>query len=108
MNCKTHKDHNHTHSESCGHLRIVHNDHIDYVHDGHLHRPHDGHYDECKIEVSSANPVGCHPVKCELDHESLGHEKIPHGDHTDYLFEGRLHCPHGDHCDDHGEIKLAK
>jgi hypothetical protein len=29
---------------------------------------------------------------------------VPHGDHVDYLYEGRLHHPHGDHCDDHGPL----
>jgi hypothetical protein len=32
---------------------------------------------------------------------------VPHGDHFDYLFEGRLHHPHGDHCDDHGPLQLV-
>lgn len=31
-----------------------------------------------------------------------GHEAVTHGDHTDYVVDGRLHHPHGDHCDDHG------
>ena len=26
-----------------------------------------------------------------------GHEAVPHGDHVDYIVEGRLHHPHGDH-----------
>jgi hypothetical protein len=30
-----------------------------------------------------------------------GHEAVPHGDHIDYLVDGRLHHPHGDHCDNH-------
>jgi hypothetical protein len=33
--------------------------------------------------------------------------KRPHGDHLDYLVNGRLHHPHGDHCDDHGPVQLA-
>jgi uncharacterized protein (DUF1330 family) len=27
-----------------------------------------------------------------------GHEAVPHGDHTDYLVNGRLHHPHSGHC----------
>jgi hypothetical protein len=32
---------------------------------------------------------------------------VPHGDHMDYLIDGRLHHKHGDHCDDHGPLALA-
>jgi hypothetical protein len=32
---------------------------------------------------------------------------VPHGDHTDYLVEGRLHHQHGNHCDDHGRIDIV-
>ena len=38
---------------------------------------------------------------------NCGHEKIPHGDHIDYLVTGHLHHPHDGHCDDHGKIELA-
>jgi hypothetical protein len=31
---------------------------------------------------------------------------VPHGDHFDYLVDGRLHHRHGDHCDDHGPITV--
>jgi hypothetical protein len=31
---------------------------------------------------------------------------VPHGDHHDYLIDGRLHHPHGDHCDDHGPVTV--
>ncbi len=107
MSCKEHKNHEHEHGKDCGHIQIEHNGHIDFVHDGHLHRKHGDHYDECKIEVSQSNPAECKPLSCNIDHEKEGHEKIPHGDHHDYLYEGRLHCPHGDHCDDHGPVKVV-
>lgn len=106
MGCLAHKNHDHTHTEDCGHTRIKHGDHIDYVHDGHLHREHGDHYDECKIEVDEKNPAQCKPIACDVDHQAAGHEKIPHGDHVDYLVDGRLHCPHGDHCDDHGPVEV--
>jgi hypothetical protein len=32
---------------------------------------------------------------------------VPHGDHVDYLVDGRLHHVHGQHCDDHGALTLA-
>jgi hypothetical protein len=32
---------------------------------------------------------------------------VPHGDHVDYLVNGRLHHPHDGHCDDHGPLALA-
>jgi hypothetical protein len=37
---------------------------------------------------------------------TCGHEKMPHGDHTDYLVDGRLHHQHGEHCDDHGAVPV--
>ncbi|EDP59878.1 hypothetical protein AND4_00678 [Vibrio sp. AND4] len=32
---------------------------------------------------------------------------MKHGDHIDYIVDGRLHHQHGDHCDDHGPIELV-
>jgi hypothetical protein len=32
---------------------------------------------------------------------------VPHGDHVDYLVNGRLHHQHGNHCDDHGPLEKA-
>ena len=34
-------DHLHVHLDSCGHVKIRHNDHIDYLHDGELHNVSD-------------------------------------------------------------------
>jgi hypothetical protein len=31
---------------------------------------------------------------------------VPHGDHTDYLVNGRLHFHHDGHCDDHGSLQV--
>ena len=36
-----------------------------------------------------------------------GHEAVPHGDHVDYIVNGRLHHQHGDHCDDHGPVEIV-
>jgi hypothetical protein len=105
-NCNQHGSHPHTHSESCGHTRIQHDGHVDYLHDGHLHHAHDGHYDEHTIAVTTTNPVQCAPVTCTCDHQGCGHEMVPHGDHYDYLVDGRLHHRHGDHCDDHGPVTV--
>lgn len=102
-----HDHHDHVHSEKCGHTKIEHEGHIDFLHDGHMHHPHDGHYDEHTIAVSTTNPDACKPVKCGCGHEGCGHPKVPHGDHFDYLIEGRLHHPHGDHCDDHGPVQVV-
>lgn len=33
---------------------------------------------------------------------------VPHGDHIDYLVDGRLHHPHDDHCDDHGPVEVVQ
>lgn len=100
----THGDHEHT--EQCGHTAVVHEGHIDYLHEGHLHHPHEGHYDEHVIGVNAQNPASCQPMTCSCGgHDASQHEQVPHGDHHDYLYQGRLHHPHGDHCDDHGPIQ---
>ena len=109
---KTHSHPEHTHGPNCGHTAIKHNGHVDYLHDGHLHHPHEDHYDEHVIEVSSENPDGCHPVHdCSqsghVHGPGCGHEAIPHGDHVDYIVNGRLHHVHDGHCDDHGPVELA-
>jgi hypothetical protein len=58
---------------------------------------------------SATNPEQCtQETRCSHIHgPSCGHETVPHGDHIDYLVNGRLHHPHGDHCDDHGPVQLA-
>lgn len=107
MTCNIHDKHDHVHGEQCGHTAILHGDHVDYLHDGHLHHPHAGHYDEHTLEVNETNPDGCHPVHTCGEHihgEGCGHEAVPHGDHIDYIVDGRLHHQHGDHCDDHGPV----
>ncbi|MBK1643782.1 hypothetical protein CKO25_03730 [Thiocapsa imhoffii] len=115
--CQTHPNHDHVHGPECGHLAIRHGDHVDYLHDGHLHHPHsvDGvtHYDEHRLEVDAQHPDGCQSkmTRCQEDGHvhgpGCGHAAIPHGDHVDYLVDGRLHHHHGDHCDDHGPVELV-
>lgn len=130
MTCNIHSDHKHEHGPNCGHTAIKHNDHVDYLHDGHLHHQHGDHVCEHSLEVNATNPDGCHPNKacgcvagcacdcntsCSCDcHGSdhvhgpdCGHEAVPHGDHIDYIVNGRLHHPHGDHCDDHGPVEVV-
>lgn len=109
---KTHAHPEHVHGENCGHVAVRHGDHVDYLHDGHLHHPHGDHYDEHVLEVSAENPAECKPVLtcCDAGHvhgEGCGHEAVPHGDHVDYLVDGRLHHVHDGHCDDHGPLPLA-
>ncbi|AJI54972.1 hypothetical protein [Francisella philomiragia] len=110
--CKTHQNHEHKHQDNCGHTRIKHGDHYDYLHDGHLHHEHNGHYDEHTLDVTTKNPDECKPIKDECcDHvhgPDCGHEAVPHGDHIDYIVDGRLHHPHGNHCDDHGPVEVIK
>ena len=106
--CNTHKNHDHVHGEGCGHQKIKHGDHYDFLHDGHLHHGHQGHVDEHSIEISDTNPIGCHQThNCDHVHgDGCGHEVIPHGDHVDYIVDGRLHHHHDGHCDDHGPVKI--
>jgi hypothetical protein len=105
-----HPDHAHQHGPNCGHTAIRHDAHVDYLHDGHLHHMHGDHVDEHVIAISATNSMHCTPeIRCS-GHEhgpNCGHEAVPHGDHIDYLVNGRLHHPHGDHCDDHGPVQLA-
>lgn len=109
--CTTHPNHDHVHGPNCGHTAIKHGDHVDYLHDGHLHHEHNGHYDEHRLEVNETNPDGCHPLHGCANHvhgPGCGHEAVPHGDHVDYIVNGRLHHQHGDHCDDHGPVEVVK
>lgn len=101
-------EHTHEHGPGCGHIAVRHDGHVDYLHEGHLHHEHDGHFDEHVIAVDEVNPAGhTNPVGCDPGHsheQGCGHEAVPHGDHVDYLVEGRLHRPHEGHCDDHGPL----
>jgi len=112
---ETHRDHDHdhVHGADCGHTAVEHDGHVDYLHDGHLHHQGgDGTVAEHAIAVDATNPDG-HTASATghgADHRhgaGCGHEAVPHGDHVDYLVDGRLHHPHGDHCDDHGPVTLA-
>ena len=74
---------------------------------------HGDHVDEHVIEISEKNPDHCTPnYQCtghDADHvhgPDCGHEAVPHGDHIDYLVDGRLHHPHNGHCDDHGPVEI--
>jgi hypothetical protein len=109
-NLPHHANHNHRHGPNCGHTAVRHEGHVDYLHDGHLHHMHEDHVDEHALGVSANNPVQCTSnVGCagHTHGPGCGHEAIPHGDHVDYLVNGRLHHPHGDHCDDHGTVQLV-
>lgn len=106
-NCKTHGEHDHKHSNTCGHTAVQHGDHVDYLHDGHLHHQHGDHVDEHTLDGCSAgHTCGSH----DAGHKhgaGCGHEAVPHGDHTCYIVDGHLHHHHDGHCDDHGKVKLA-
>ncbi len=111
-NCETHENHDHQHSEDCGHTAIKHGDHVDFLHDGHLHHQSaDGVVEEHTIPVTAENPEGCTDSAAHADGHvhgpDCGHEAVPHGDHVDYLVDGHLHHPHGDHCDDHGPVEVV-
>jgi len=110
MSCNTHSNHTHAHGKDCGHTAVLHEGHVDYLHDGHLHHVHGDHVDEHVIAVNAANPDGCADnLDCgtHVHGPACGHEAVPHGNHVDYLVDGRLHHVHGRHCDDHGALTLA-
>lgn len=102
----------HQHGEGCGHTAIKHGDHVDYLVGGKLqHQNADGSLEEHVLEVNDTNPSGCCGHSTHDDGHvhgpGCGHEAVQHGDHIDYIVDGRLHHPHGDHCDDHGPVDLA-
>ena len=106
--------HDHEHGPKCGYTAVRHEDRIYYLHDGELHRHEGNDVESHSLAISERNPGDCTPDHdCphhEGDHEhgsDCGHERVPHGDHVDYLVGGHLHHPHGDHCDDHGSVQLA-
>jgi len=109
-----HETHQHTHAEGCGHTALQHEGHTDYLHDGHLHHAHEGHVDEHSYAANTQNPDACSSGHACNAHDSshrhseqCGHEKVPHGNHVDYLVEGHLHNAHAEHCDDHGRVVAA-
>jgi hypothetical protein len=93
---------------------IRHGDHVDQLHHGHMHHMRqDGTIEEHSVPVSDSNPENCSPVPAGQTHEAThkhgdgcGHHAVPHGDHTDYVVNGRLHHPHNGHCDDHGPVEI--
>ena len=110
----THAEHPHHHDANCGHIAVKHGDHVDYLHDGHLHHQEGDDVEEHSIEVTAQNPARCTPENGHKGHEAghvhgpgCGHEAVPHGDHIDYLVDGRLHHHHGGHCDDHGSLDIV-
>jgi hypothetical protein len=114
MACQQHSEHGHKHGSGCGHPTVEHEGHVDYVHDGHLHNVHGDHVDEHRLAVGAANPSKCTPSHKCAEHNgnhthgtNCGHQRIPHGDHDDYVVGTHLHHPHDGHCDDHGPMRMA-
>lgn len=101
---KAHEDHKH--GAGCGHTAVKHDDHVDYLHDGHLHHT-DAAGKVVEHKLAAAKTKDHVKAAAETGHKhgaSCGHEAIKHGDHTDYIVEGKLHHVHGDHCDEHGSV----
>jgi hypothetical protein len=93
-------------------VAVRHDGHVDYLAHGHLEHQEKGKVTEHVIAVSKTNPDGCNHQgtghdKGHVHGPNCGHPAVPHGDHTDYLVNGRLHHVHGDHCDDHGPVETA-
>jgi hypothetical protein len=92
---------------------VRHEDHVDYLDNGRLLHKEAGRVEEHVIAVSAKNPDRCEAafrIEAIPGHKhgpNCGHEAVPHGDHVDYLVDGRLQHPHGDHIDDHGPLSLA-
>ncbi len=107
--------HPHEHGPGCGHVAVQHGDHVDYLSGGQLHHLHGGCTEAHVLDVNEKNPDRCTPENGHGGHErdhvhgpGCGHEAVPHGDHIDYLVDGRLHHQHGDHCDDHGPLDVVQ
>jgi hypothetical protein len=114
VNQPAHTDRPHIHGPGCGHIAVRHKDHVDYLEDGHLYHLKGDRIEEHVLEVTADNPRRCGPEHRASGHNAAhqhgpgcGHEAVPHGDHVDYLVDGRLHHPHGDHCDDHGPLTIV-
>jgi len=107
-----HEKHTHQHGPGCGHLAVEHHGHTDYLQNGHLKHVHGDQVDEHAIEVDKEHPDRCthraerHDSR-HVHGPTCGHEAVPHGNHVDYLVEGRLHYLHDGHCDDHGALKVV-
>lgn len=104
----------HVHGPNCGHTAIKHKGHTDYLVDGVLEHPTSAGVEKHVLAVSETNPAACTSSQPCAGHDSdhvhgpgCGHEAIQHGDHIDYIVDGRLHHPHGDHCDDHGPVQVV-
>jgi hypothetical protein len=96
-------------------MRVSHEGHEDFLHDGHMHHVHGDHVDDHVLAESAGNPSTCTPAHACGGHApghthgpGCGHERVPHGDHVDYLVDGHLHHAHGPHCDDHGAVRVAR
>lgn len=111
MSCtNSHSHPEHVHGENCGHTAIRHGDHIDYLVEGELHHPHGDHCHAHTLEVNKTNPAECNQVHSCGNHihgPDCGHEAIKHGDHVDYIVDGRLHHQHDGHCDDHDPVEVV-
>ena len=96
-----------------GPIAVRHQGHVDVLKGGRLIHDEGGRTVEHVIEVSATNPDRCdaaHRAVISPGHQhgpNCGHPAAPHGDHIDYLADGRLQHPHGDHVDDHGPLSLA-
>ncbi|MGF1462568.1 MAG: hypothetical protein ACFB2Z_05310 [Maricaulaceae bacterium] len=109
-----HGAHTHAHGPDCGHDRLAHEGHMDYLHDGHLHHVQGDHVDEHALAVTAENPADDALVSTVAHGEhahtlSAGaHPVVQHGDHFDFIHDGRLHFVHGDHVDDHGPVTVIE
>ncbi len=110
---REHNEHGHVHGPECGHTTIRQGAETGYLHDGHMHVAHEEHFDCSSVAVTNRNPDRCTPEHKCGEHGSehrhgpnCGHERVPHGDHADYLVGGHLHHEHGGHCDDHGPVDV--
>jgi hypothetical protein len=93
-------------------MAVRHQGHVDYLTHGHLEHQEGAKIAEHVIPVSKANPSECKHANAGHDKSHVhgphcGHPAVPHGNHTDYLVDGRLHHVHGDHCDDHGPVEVV-
>jgi hypothetical protein len=96
-----------------GRTGLRHHGHVDYLYQDRLVHLEAGREVDHVIEVTERNPDRCDPahraeaMPGHVHGPDCGHERVPHGDHLDYLVMGRLQHPHGDHVDDHGPVTLA-
>ncbi len=100
-------NHHHVHTEFCEHVGVEHAGHLDYLHDEQLHYQHGNHYDKHVLEENEKSAKDYYLMKGIFLEEVVNKPKVPHGDHTDYIYKGMLIYVLNDDLYNHGTVKVV-